>query len=48
MSTINKPNKELADSLQDFVKEVHTVGDAISGRTALEAIAEGTEVALNL
>ncbi|MGR3318623.1 MAG: oxidoreductase [Candidatus Anammoxibacter sp.] len=48
MSTLNQPNKELADSLQDFVKEVHTVGDAISGRTALEAIAEGTEVALNL
>lgn len=48
MSTLNKPNKELADSLQDFVKEVHVVGDAVSGRTALEAISEGTDVALKL
>ena len=48
MSTLNKPNKELAESIQDFVKEVAVVGDAVSGRTALEAISEGMEAALKL
>ena len=48
MSTLNKPNKELADSLLDFVKEIEIVGDAVSGRTALEAISEGMEAALKL
>lgn len=48
MSTINQPNKELAEALNDIVKEIYIVGDAIAGRTALEAIAEGTEAALKL
>ncbi len=48
MSTLNKPNNELADAINDFVKEVHVVGDALSGRTALEAISEGSDAALKL
>lgn len=48
MSTLNQPNKELADSINGFVKEVHVVGDAVLGRTALEAIADGTDAALKL
>lgn len=48
MSTLNQPNTELADSLNGFVNEVHVVGDAVAGRTALEAIAEGTDTAMKL
>lgn len=48
MSTINQPNKELADSINEFIKDVHVVGDAVAGRTALEAIEDGTDAALKL
>lgn len=48
MSSLNLPNKGLADALKGFIKEVHVVGDAVSGRSALEAIAEGAEAALKL
>jgi len=41
--TLHQPNNVLAESLKGFVPEVYTVGDAVEGRTALEAIAEGAE-----
>ena len=34
--TLHQPNNALAASIQDFVPEVYTVGDAVEGRTALE------------
>ncbi|MDN3514033.1 MAG: FAD-dependent oxidoreductase [Candidatus Brocadia sp.] len=42
--TLHQPNNELAVSIQAFVPEVYTIGDAVEGRTALEAIAEGAEI----
>lgn len=46
--TLHQPNTALAASIQDFVPEVYTVGDAVEGRTALEAIAEGVEIGMKI
>ncbi|MCF6149738.1 MAG: FAD-dependent oxidoreductase [Candidatus Kuenenia sp.] len=46
--TLHQPNMELESSLQPFVSEVYTIGDAKEGRTALEAIAEGVEIGLKI
>ncbi len=48
MASIHKPNNDLADALNGVIKELYVVGDAREGRTALEAVAEGTEAALKL
>ncbi len=46
--TLHQPNSMLAVSIQSSVPEVHTIGDAVEGRTALEAIAEGIEIGTKL
>jgi len=46
--TLHQSNTELISSIQSFVPEVYTVGDAVEGRTALEAIAEGTEIGMKI
>lgn len=46
--TLHQPNSALAASIQPFVPEVYTVGDAAEGRTALEAIAEGVEFGMKV
>ncbi|MBU6391335.1 MAG: FAD-dependent oxidoreductase, partial [Planctomycetes bacterium] len=46
--TLHQPNSTLAASIQSSVSEVHTIGDAVEGRTALEAIAEGIEIGTKL
>jgi len=46
--TLHQPNRELESSIQPFVPEVYTIGDALEGRTALEAIAEGRQVGLKI
>lgn len=46
--TLHQPNNALAASIQDFVPEVYTVGDAVEGRTALEAIADGVEIGMKI
>ncbi|MCR4279948.1 MAG: NAD(P)/FAD-dependent oxidoreductase, partial [Candidatus Komeilibacteria bacterium] len=46
--TLHQPNNALAESIKGFVPEVYTVGDAVEGRTALEAIADGVEIGMKL
>lgn len=46
--TLHQPNSTLAASIQDAVPEVYTIGDAVEGRTALEAVAEGTEIGMKI
>lgn len=46
--TLHQPNSALAASIQAFVSEVYTAGDAVEGRTALEAIAEGVEIGMKI
>ncbi|NUN23241.1 MAG: FAD-dependent oxidoreductase [Candidatus Jettenia caeni] len=46
--TLHQPNNTLAASLQGSVQEVYTIGDAVGGRTALEAVAEGVEIGMKL
>jgi 2,4-dienoyl-CoA reductase-like NADH-dependent reductase (Old Yellow Enzyme family)/thioredoxin reductase len=46
--TLHQPNGELAEALQSAVPEVYTAGDAVEGRTALEAVAEGAEIGMKL
>jgi 2,4-dienoyl-CoA reductase-like NADH-dependent reductase (Old Yellow Enzyme family)/thioredoxin reductase len=46
--TLHQPNSALAESIQSFVPEVYTAGDAVKGRTALEAIAEGVEIGMKI
>ena len=46
--TLHQPNNALAASIQSFVPEVYTAGDAVEGRTALEAIAEGVEIGMKI
>jgi len=48
MSCLHKPNDSLVEPLKKWIKEVHVVGDAVQGRTALEAVAEGACAALKL
>ncbi len=48
MSCLHKPNDYLAESLKKWIKEMYVVGDAVQGRTALEAVAEGAGAALKL
>jgi 2,4-dienoyl-CoA reductase-like NADH-dependent reductase (Old Yellow Enzyme family)/thioredoxin reductase len=43
-----RPNRSLADALEDSGLEMYTVGDALRPRKAREAIWEGFEVALRL
>ncbi len=45
---LHQSNKALAMSVQEFVPEVYTIGDAVEGRTALEAVAEGVEIGMKL
>ncbi|MEK6621892.1 MAG: FAD-dependent oxidoreductase, partial [Planctomycetota bacterium] len=42
--TLHHPNGALAAAIQSFVPEVHTIGDSVEGRTALEAVADGVEI----
>ena len=42
----SEPNKGLAEELQGRVAEVYSVGDCVEPRTILEAITEGSRVAL--
>lgn len=46
--TLHQSNNTLALSIQDFVPEIYTIGDAVKGRTALEAVAEGVEIGIRL
>lgn len=46
--TLHQPNNTLALSIQEFVPEIYTIGDAIEGRTVLEAVAEGVELGMRL
>ncbi len=46
--TLHQPNGALAASIQSFVPDVYTVGDAAEGRTALEAVAEGVEIGMKI
>ncbi|HHT9136456.1 MAG TPA: oxidoreductase [Candidatus Wunengus sp. YC60] len=46
--TLHQTNDALAESIKGFVPEVYTVGDAVEGRTALEAIADGAEIGMKL
>ncbi|MFO0793281.1 MAG: FAD-dependent oxidoreductase [Candidatus Brocadiaceae bacterium] len=46
--TLHQPNDTLAASLRDAVPEVYTIGDAVEGRTVLEAVAEGVEIGLKI
>lgn len=46
--TLHQPNSTLAASIQTFVPEVYTAGDAVAGRTALEAVAEGVEIGIKI
>jgi len=39
-----RPIDDISDKIKDKVSEVYVIGDAKEGRTALEAIAEGSEV----
>jgi 2,4-dienoyl-CoA reductase-like NADH-dependent reductase (Old Yellow Enzyme family)/thioredoxin reductase len=48
MSSLHRPNDSLVEPLKKCTKEVYVVGDAVQGRTALEAVAEGTHAALSL
>lgn len=42
--TLHQPNGALAVAIQPFVPEVHSIGDSVEGRTALEAVADGVEI----
>ncbi|KKO18559.1 MAG: NAD(P)/FAD-dependent oxidoreductase [Candidatus Brocadia sp.] len=46
--TLHQPNLALADAIKPFVPEVYTAGDAVEGRTALEAIADGVEIGMKV
>ncbi len=46
--TLHQPNSALAASIQSSVPEVYTAGDAVEGRTALEAVAEGVEIGMKI
>jgi 2,4-dienoyl-CoA reductase-like NADH-dependent reductase (Old Yellow Enzyme family)/NADPH-dependent 2,4-dienoyl-CoA reductase/sulfur reductase-like enzyme len=46
--TLHQPNSALAASIQAFVPEVYTIGDAVEGRTALEAVAEGVDIGMKI
>lgn len=46
--TLHQPNSALAASVQSFVPEVYTAGDAVEGRTALEAVAEGADIGMKI
>lgn len=46
--TLHQSNNALALSIQEFVPQVYTIGDAVEGRTALEAVAEGAELGMKL
>lgn len=46
--TLHQPNETIAASLRDAVSEVYTIGDAVEGRTVLEAVAEGVEIGLKI
>jgi 2,4-dienoyl-CoA reductase-like NADH-dependent reductase (Old Yellow Enzyme family)/thioredoxin reductase len=46
--TLHQPNNALAASIQGAVPEVYTIGDAVGGRTALEAVAEGVEIGMKI
>ena len=46
--TLHKSNTALAESIRTFVPEVYIAGDAVEGRTALEAIAEGVEIGMKI
>jgi 2,4-dienoyl-CoA reductase-like NADH-dependent reductase (Old Yellow Enzyme family)/NADPH-dependent glutamate synthase beta subunit-like oxidoreductase len=48
MSCLHQPNDSLAEPLKKCIREVYVAGDAVQGRTALEAVAEGTNAALKL
>ncbi len=48
MASEHEPENALVEPLKKIVKDVYVVGDALQPRTALEAIAEGTKVALEL
>ncbi|MCF6156969.1 MAG: FAD-dependent oxidoreductase [wastewater metagenome] len=45
---LHQPNPALATPLQALAPEVYTIGDALGGRTALEAITEGTEIGMKI
>lgn len=46
--TLHQPNTILAASIQGTVPEIYTIGDAVGGRTALEAVAEGGEIGMRI
>ena len=46
--TLHQTNNTLAESIKGFVPEVYPVGDAVVGRTALEAIADGAEIGIKI
>ncbi len=46
--TLHQPNETLAASLRGAVPEVYTIGDAVEGRTVLEAVSEGVEIGLKI
>lgn len=48
ISCLHKPNDSLVEPLKKWIKEVYVVGDAVKGRTCLEAVAEGSCTALKL
>jgi len=43
-----RSNRSLVEALENSGLEMHTVGDAVQPRKALEAVWEGFETALNL
>jgi len=43
-----RSEENLKEKISGLVKEVHVIGDAVEPRQALEAIAEGVEVALSI
>lgn len=48
VSCLHKPNESLVGPIKDVAKEVYLAGDAREGRTALEAVSDGAEIALKL
>ncbi len=48
LPTLHQPNHALATTIQAFVPEVYTIGDAVEGRTALEAVSEGAEIGMKI